>query len=518
MNLNDLMEKMKQSSSNKIIYYEDGKRKEKSFSEMYEDVRKVVAYFQTKQFKRGERIGILGKNSYPWVVIDLACIGCGLVTVPLEPNHMVEVDDLVKEYQLSLVLTNLKSSFWLSPLIKPFSEAMNTAPVDSFSPASFEPHDIFTFNFTSGTSGKPKAIELKKMSFDHLVNESQALFNFNDKDRFLVFLPLNVYLERCYVYSAILIGFDLILIGPELVFKALQTEAPTVVIGVPYFFENIKTLFTGKMREKFLLKVLLNTYVACCKIGLGFIFGNRFFPFTKVWGGKMRYLLCGSAPIKREVLEFFELMGLPIYEGYGMNEIGGMITLNAPGHVKLGSVGKTFPGKSIRFDEQGQILVQSSFHGNNRYFKDSDNLIQTTYQGDDCIATGDIGYMDKDGFIFITGRIKDIIILSNGIKVHPAPLEEKMEEMLYIKNCCVFGDNKPYLTALFVLNGQQYTKEELKSKLETLNLALPDEKKVRNFFITNESFSVENGLLTPSFKRNRKYVYQKYALEFEKLY
>lgn len=506
------------TSPNKIIYYEDGKRKEKTFAQVYEDVRRAAAYLRSRSLKRGDRVGILGKNCYPWVVLDLACVASGFVTVPLEPNSLVDVDELINEYGLSLVVTNMKSNFWTSPAIRPFAEAMAYQLDVDMEPVYFKADDVFTFNFTSGTSGKPKAIELKKISFDHLVTESQKLFSFRSSDRFLVFLPLNVYLERCYVYSAILIGFDVILISAELVFKALQTEAPTVVIGVPYFFENVQNLFTVKVREKFLGRALFNTYTALSKIGLGFLFGNRFFPFTKVWGGKMRYLLCGSAPIKRSVLDFFKLMGLPIYEGYGMNEIGGMVTLSAPGHVRIGSVGKAFPGKKITFDEQGQIIVESEFHGASRYFKDEDNRNQSTYMGQNKIATGDVGHMDKDGFIYITGRIKDVIILSNGQKIHPAPLESKLEETLQLKNCCVFGDNKPYLTALLVLNGQQVTNESLKASLERFNSGLSDEKKVRGFFVTREPFSVENGLLTPAFKRNRKYVYEKYAIEFEKLY
>jgi long-chain acyl-CoA synthetase len=520
VDLNRLFENLKQNSSNKIVYYEDGIKKEKIFSDVYADVTKAASFLTQQSVSRGNRVGILGKNSYQWVVIDLACICSGFVTVPLEPNHLVELDELIQEYELSIVLTNLKSSFWTSSSIKQFNEVFADANTDhkEISPAVYSSDDVFTFNFTSGTSGKPKAIEIKKKSFDHLIIESQKLFSFRYDDRFLVFLPLNVYLERCYIYSAVLIGFDVILVSPEYVFKSIQTDEPTVAIGVPYFFENVQKLFLAKIKTKKLYSAMLNVYVFFSYIGMSFVFGRSFFPFKKLWGGKMRYLLCGSAPIKRSVLEFYEKMGMKIYEGYGMNEIGGMITLNHPGAVKLGSVGKAFPGKNISFDEQGQIIVESDFHANHRYFKSSDHTNRCTYLDERRIATGDVGHIDNDGFIYITGRIKDLIILSSGIKVHPAPEEERLEDFLNVNNCCIYGDDKPYLTALIVSKIESQDYDYIKSKLAAYNLGVPTERQIRDFFISNEVFSVDNGLLTPAFKRNRKYLYKKFALEFEKLY
>lgn len=520
MDLNNLFEKLKQTSDNKIVYYENGARKEKKFRELYVDVQRAASFLNKMSIKRGARVGILGKNCYAWVVADLACLSAGYVTVPLEPNHMVEVDDLIREYDLSLVLTNMSSSFWTSKLIMPFSAIMDDGKndVEKLNPVKLADGDVFTFNFTSGTSGRPKAIEIKKSSFDNLIAESQALFGFRKDDRFLVFLPLNVYLERCYIYSSIIIGFDVILISAELVFKAIQSESPTVIIGVPYFFENVQKVFLAKVQSKFLFNSLLKLYLLLKKIGLGSLVGNRFILFTKLWGGKMRYLLCGSAPIRRSVLDFYDLMGMRIYEGYGMNEIGGMITLNHPAAVKTGSVGKAFPGKTISFDDYGQIIVQSKFHANTRYFKDEDNLLQTTYLTDDKVATGDVGHADNDGFVYITGRIKDLIILSNGIKIHPAPEEERLEEELEVSNCCIFGDGKPYLTALIVPNGNKENAQQIRTRLDAFNAVRPAEKQIRNFFLSQEPFSIDNGLLTPAFKRNRKYLYQRYALEFEKLY
>jgi long-chain acyl-CoA synthetase len=502
------------------LFYENGARKTKKFSEVYIDVQNAARYLIGKGLKRGTRVGILGKNCYTWVVIDLACLHCGLVTVPLEPTHLTDVDDLIKEYNLSLVATNLKSTFWSSPLIVHFDQVRLVLSMQSpeLEVVNWMNDDIFTFNFTSGTSSKPKAVEVKKKSFDHLISGSQNLFGFRSDDRFLVFLPLNVYLERCYIYSAIIIGFDIILISAEHVFRSLQSDSPTVVIGIPYFFENVQKLFVAKVESNVWMNVLLKLHRLLDKVGLAFLLGKPFILFKKLWGGRMRYLLCGSAPIREGVLRFYQSMGIPIYEGYGMNEIAGMITLNHPKAIRIGSVGKPFPGKNVTFDEQNQIIVDSPFHANSRYFNEDDIVNQKTYIDDTRVATGDVGFIDKDGFIFITGRIKDMIILSNGRKIHPTPEETRIEEMLPASNCCIFGDDKPYLTALIVPNGKALSREYIKTKLEEYNSGVPDEKQIKDFFISDEPFSVDNGLLTPAFKLNRKYLYQKYALEFEKLY
>ncbi|MFT7032448.1 MAG: long-chain acyl-CoA synthetase [Cyclobacteriaceae bacterium] len=519
MDLNNLFVNLKKSE-NKIIFYDKGVKKNKKFSELYFDVSHAVSYLKRLNLNQGDRVGILGRNSYSWVVVDLACICSGYVTVPLESNFTDDLTKKIEEYDLNFVFTDNKSLCDNDKIIS-FTEVSGYKAPDSkpLDPVYFNDSDVFTFNFTSGTSGLPKAIETKKNSFDHLVRESQNIFQFKYDDRFLVFLPLNVYLERCYIYSAILIGYDIILINPEHVFSALQKEAPTVIIGVPYFFENAQRLFLSKVKSHFLLNSLFKFYNFLRKAGLGILVNNKFPIFTKLWGGNIRFLLCGSAPIKRSVLDFYDEMGMKIYEGYGMNEIGGMLTLNSPGNLKYGSVGKPFPGKEISFDEQGQIYVESLYHANNKYFSTgNDDRKCSTYIGQNRIATGDIGHIDDDGFIYITGRVKDLIVLSSGLKVHPAPIEDKIQNLDGIIDCCVYGDEKPYLTAVIVSGGEHNKTEQFNIEIAKLNERVPNEQRISNFFIGKETFSAENKMLTSAFKKNRKGIFKYYKEEFEKLY
>lgn len=519
MDLNDLFVNL-QKSDQKVIYYEKGARKEKEYSDMYTDIAHAVSYLKSLSLRQGDRVGIVGKNSYPWMVVDLACICCGYITVPLDAKFTKDLREKIEEYQLSYVLVGNAAEE--AERIISFEKvlAYRNEVQERLHPVQIDDLDVFTFNFTSGTSGMPKAIETKKMSFNNLINESQKLFKFRKEDRFLIFLPLNVYLERCYIYASILIGFDIILINPEYVFTALQKESPTVIIGVPYFFENVQRLFNAKAKSNIVLKSMLGIYTFFKKIGLGFMFNHRFPIFVKLWGGKIRYLLCGSAPIKRSVLDFYDHMGLKIYEGYGMNEIGGMVSLNYPENIKYGSVGKAFPGKKISFDEQGQIMVQSKYNANETYYKPQGVVEKNvTYLENNMVATGDVGYEDEEGFIYITGRIKDLIVLSSGIKVHPAFIERKMQQgMNTITDCCIYGDNKPFLTALVVPKNINSSKQEIEDQIRKINEDLPSEQKIYDFFISKEAFTAENKMLTSAFKLNRKEIYNQFNSEFEKLY
>jgi long-chain acyl-CoA synthetase len=516
MDLNQLADKLKASQANSLAYYEKGKKCTKSFQQVYADVKRATAYCWELGLRPGHRVGLVGKNSYEWIVLDLACVIRGIITVPLDPGARHSSAELVEEFELSFLFTSQKDLLGTAPQVRPLGEVVaGPEPDGELKQVQHPGEGVFTLICTSGTSGKAKAIEVKKKSFDHLVQHTQDMYQFNDRDRFLVFLPLHIYLERCYVYAAILYGFSVIVTPVELVFHAIRNDRPTVIVGIPYFFESVQRVFLEKIGEKWHYRAFYGLYRRLRKAGLGFLFGGRFVPFIKAWGGGIRYLLTGAAPIKKSVLEFYRDMGIILYEGYGMSEIGGMITLNSPGAYKLGSVGKPFPHKKITFDAAGQIHVQSDYHANATYYKGSREQNEATYHPGGVVATGDLGYLDKDGFLFINGRSKDLIILSTGKKVHPHAVEEKIENSGLCRNSLVYGNDKPYLVAL--LNGKGPA-ADVRQALEKLNAGVPEEEKVRCYHLIDEPFTPENGLLTASMKVNRNGIIRKYQQELEALY
>jgi long-chain acyl-CoA synthetase len=513
--LNLVIERLKDSRST-FEYYESGQRKTLPFNALYNDVVKIATWMRSKGIRKGSKVGILGRNSYGWVVCDLACLACTSIVVPLDPSRKHDVGEIVKAYGLELLLTNTKD-FAGSNIVFQFSDVLSLEwPATGFEIGRYAPDDVFTFNFTSGTSGTPKAIELKKKSFDHLVSGSQLLFDFNSRDKFLVFLPLNIYLERCYIYAAILIGFNIVLTPLEFIKHSMKNDKATVLVGIPYFFENVYRQFMTRISEKWYYRVIFLCYTLLKRLGIA----KRFRPFTELWGGHMRYMLTGSAPSDLKVLQFYDLVGLPLYEGYGMNEVGGMIALNSPGNRRLGSVGIAFPGKTVAFDENSQIIVESQFHANDHYYNGSEEENRKTYLDHNKVATGDIGYADKDGYIYIQGRTSEMLILSNGHKVHPTQLESKLSNSSLIDQCLVLGDRKPFLSAIVIprRNGTIPNEEAIRQEVLRINANLPAHESILHIHIALEPFTIENGLVTSSLKLNRNAIIARYQKEIGAIY
>jgi long-subunit acyl-CoA synthetase (AMP-forming) len=195
-----------------------------------------------------------------------------------------------------------------------------------------------------------------------------------------------------------------------------------------------------------------------------------------------------------------------------------IITKNYAGNNKTGSVGKLFKGMTVRFDENGQILVKSKYPVCHNYTIAGEAEMTRTFRPDGYIATGDCGYMDEDGYLYITGRIKDMIILSNSKKVFPRSIEEKIETNSDIENCVVFGDNKPYLVAMIVPANDQIGEAQIKQVVTAFNEQAREEEKIFRYFIHKEKFSEQNNLLSNQNKIKRQKIYQQLLSSFEELY
>lgn len=519
MTLNDVIKNLKSNNTNYIEYYKGAKKMKKPYSEVYGDVQNAVGNLKAMGINTGDKIGIVGKNAYEWVVIDLACICYGVITVPIDINQFKTGEEWIAEYELRCIFTNLKDFVNEQAQIFSFEILQNhtRSNILEFEPHFFEPDSIFTVVFTSGTHGKQKAIEVRVKSFDDFITESQKMYPVGHDDKILVFLPLNVYIERCYIYGAILSGFNAIVVPLEYVVQSIMKDSPTIVVGVPYFFETFAELFMKKIKSNLVYFFLFTLYLFLKRIGLGFILPRQFILFKMAWGGKIRYLMTGSAPCNRKVLQFYKDMGIILYEGYGMSELGGMVALNYPGHFKLGSVGKPFPNKEIFFDEQGQVFVKCSYSANDHYYK-AVEADSNTYLPDGVVATGDIGYIDKDGYLYLKGRVKETIVLSNGNKVHPVYIENMLLESELIKNCLIFGDNCAYITALIVPKDKSVSIDKIDEVIERVNAILPKHEKIVRYFLSYEPFTVENKMLTSALKTNRKFIYEKFSNNFKELY
>ena len=499
--INKLINKL-QTCTSQLETYQKGRKLTIPFKEMTSHIPAVIDFFNEKNIKEGDKVGIIGTNSADWVLIDFACVAAGIITVPFDPAIAYNIDELIEEFELPVILVN--AGHYLShPSVYSFDDAVKRSCDKKFNelrPVAYKPEDVLTYKFTSGSTQRPKVIGAMKQSVDAAITFVQQIFQHTSQDRLLVFLPLHTYQQRYWIYSAILFDFNIILIPKEYVFFCLQSEKPTVIMGVPFFYETLMKNFLAETESEELQneKDLKEA-------------------FHKQLGGQIRYLWTGSAPLGKDTLSFYERMGIPLFQGYGMNEIC-IVSKNYFENNKTGSVGKLLPGKQIKFDENNQLLVKSDYPVNVSYYKACEEDNKATFREDEFVSTGDLGYMDEDGYLYITGRSKELIVLANAVKIHPAIVEKKMETSPAIKHCIVYGDDHPYLVALVVPQSSVVPYKELKEEIGKKNEELKPHERICNFFIVTEDFSGKSNRLSSQNKILRNNIINDYRKEIESLY
>ncbi|MGN6601353.1 MAG: AMP-binding protein [Ginsengibacter sp.] len=516
--VNEVIAKM-QISTGTVVTFHNRKRIEMTFPELEKLVRRAACYLKGLNLGCTDVVAIIGKNDLEWIIADLACIHLGIKLLPLEPSSSLSHYQS-KQLHISAIMA---SEHFLADIKPAGNHGLPCIPLaallsaedpqnDEIVTHQYSPVEVLSYKSTSGSTGLPKVIGHSVASINNSLESIQQLFCHKQQDRILVFLPLNLLQQRYWLYSAILYDHTVIIVPKEMVFVAIKQEKPTIIMGVPYIYETIKENFEAMLQKEGSLLREYKSFISRETKTEG-----RFVPFNEYLGGNINYLWTGSAPISRSSLAFFFEMGIPLYQGYGMNETC-IIAKNYGGNNKIGSVGKLFPGIDLRFDQHQQILVKNIHLVCSAYTISSPLDQLTTFREDGYIATGDCGYMDEDGFLFITGRIKDMIVLSSSKKVFPRSIEEKIEKSEDIAHCVVYGDDRPYLVAMLIPNTADATKERMHEIINGFNEQAKEEEKIYSFFISNEKFTEENSRLTNQGKIKRQAVYQQFRDHFNSLY
>lgn len=520
MKINDIIERLSQSRG-KLIIFHNGKRLERYFRDIYPTVKNAASWLYENGFDDTCTVGIIAKNDFHWVITDLASIWNGIKVIPLESIPEIEYylkcglklsavaidndyagqSDTIEKYGVKCIR------------LKELVRIEEPAPAKGrnyglATPHSYDNKEIFSFKSTSGSTGLPKLIGQTVESVENSIWGVQQLFNHSESDSILVFLPLNLLQQRYWLYSAIIYQFTVIIVPKHYVYAAIMQEQPTVIMGIPYIYECIREDFTRLLERDSNLQTEYERFLIT-----NTNYGSYFKPFMDYMGGRINYLWTGSAPISYDLLEFYFKMGIPIYQGYGMNETC-IISKNYPGNNKIGSVGKLFPNVEIRFDHDGQILVKNKYPICTRYTICAEED-KHTFQNDGYIATGDVGSLDEEGFLYITGRLKEMIALSNSKKIFPVPIEEKLRSYYAIRHCIVYGNDQPFLTALIVPADRKIIKSEIKDIIQDYNNSCQSAEQIYRFFIV---FDELEGMFTSQNKIRRNKVYEKYADEFKQLY
>jgi long-chain acyl-CoA synthetase len=526
--------------------------------------------------KKGDRVAIIANNRPEWAIAAYACYGLGLAFVPMyeaqlpkdwefivkdcEAKVLIVATDAIAE-KTKAFLENIPSLAFIvsmdpatktSDKVKSFADlAATTTKVPVVKP---EKNDVAALIYTSGTTGNPKGVILSHWNIASNVSAIHECFPMSSHDRSLSFLPwAHSFGQTVELHGLLSMGASLAICeSVDKILDNLQETKPTLLFSVPRIFNKLYAAVQKQIASKpnivqSMVKSALKTRgkqrkgeQASLGEALVLAITDRV-VFSKVrarFGGQLKYAFSGGAAISTEVAEFIDSLGITVYEGYGLTETSPIATANWPGNRKIGSVGKPIPGVKVKISEDGEIVVYGDNVMQGYHNRKEEN--DAVFTPDGGFRTGDMGKLDPEGFVFITGRLKEQYKLENGKYVVPTPLEEQYKLSAYVNNVMVYGDNKPYNVALVCANVDAVKKwaaengvsepdtekllahpkvrEHFKKELDHYGEKFKGFEGVKDFALISEDFTTDNGMLTPSLKVKRRKVVEKYEPVIQALY
>jgi long-subunit acyl-CoA synthetase (AMP-forming) len=512
MDLRRLMAHMEeQKHQNAIITFEKGQVVRRDQQTACADVHAAVARLRNWGVRPGMKVGLWGCNCYDWIIYELALIESRALSVAFTDDFASKsADQLIDQYSLSLLLVR-------DAVHKQGRHANAVAFMDrpdsgikaierEVSNRDWEFQNIGMV-FSSGSSGKLKGLTLSRQGIEASVDAFTQVVDPRPDDRLLLFLPLSNFQQRLMYYSAFWYGVDLIVTDPNRLFRALKELQPTILIAPPVLYETIETRFSNLPPWKQRVATTLGGLARRLPTkSLGRKLAQ--IVFKEVYeglGGRMRFMVTGMAPIKRSTLKLFESMQLPLFETYGMTEFGG-ITLNSPGANKIGSVGRPLPGVCVELAADGEVIAVRKYRMASGYFECAEGDAETTFLSEERVATGDVGRFDEDGYLYLIGRKKEMVITGGGTKIHPEIPEAEIDACPDVARSVVFADSEsPNLIAVVLPKNPQ--DPSARSRIQQFVDARNDRRSsliVDRIVFTDLAFSRENGFLRPNLKLDRK--------------
>jgi long-chain acyl-CoA synthetase len=565
------------------IQFKDGDEwVKRSFVEVEQTVRDLALGLVDLGVCKGDKVSILANTRPEWTYFDFAALSIGATVVPIyqtnspeECQYVLENSDakvvvVEDDEQLEKIRIVRDQLPLLEHVVRMTGTSEDTISLDDLASRgagrdvseweqhwqAVTPEDICTFIYTSGTTGPPKGCVISHGNYRSMLNMVNENSVIEGEDVTYLYLPL----AHSFALLIQLGSFDLGATiaywecDPLKIMPNLAEVKPTYFPSVPRIFEKIYTLATSSMEKEGGLKKAIFDW--SIRVGSkmreaeragrkpGFFLRKQYeFADKKVlakirglFGGQLRLAVSGAAPINPDILRFFDAAGVLVLEGWGMTETSTAATISTPDDFKIGTIGKPFPGCEVKIADDDEILVKGPnvFQG---YYKNEEATRETIVDG--WLHTGDLGSIDAEGFITITGRKKDIIITAGGKNITPANLENEIKQQPLVSQCVVVGDRRPYLVALVTLDPEEaaaYAKEhglpddpaqlatnkDVRAAIEA-HLAKVNEKfarveQVKKVAILSHDLSQENGELTPTLKVKRAVVADKHQGEIEQLY
>lgn len=563
---------------NKTLFgFKDGKSwKSISWNKSSEFVQNIALGLHEIGVKKSDKITLIAENSYKWCIVDLSIMSLGAITVPgYITSNEEEIFYLLSHSDSSFVFVNStllpvilkilpklkkikyviniddnsKDDLKQNPQLYNYNQLLEMGNKSNLHDKFLETFvnkinqdDVVSLIYTSGTSSNPKAVMLtNKSTISNLLGAYELVKDIDIKEhRFLSIIPLS----HAYEHTA---GFLLpVYIGAEIYFNDnrdkivndLQSVRPTLMIAVPRLYEvlfkkiNNQLLTQNKLAQKLFFKTIeLGTKdFQCSKLTFFEKITNNLLDLIirkkikKKFGGQLQAFISGGAALNNQVGLFFQSLGINILQGYGQTECSPLISCNPMNSIKIDTVGPVIKGLEVKISEQKEILVKghSVMKG---YWKDQKSTNKVIVNG--WLHTGDLGELDKDNYIKITGRINEMIVSSGGDNIAPVPIENLLLAYDEIEQVMVYGHNRPFLTAIIVPNENlinDVSKNIVKDYsifqaiVNKVNKQLSQSKKIRKFLLTDKSFNIENNELTPTLKIKRRIVSANYAEQLDKLY
>ncbi len=556
-----------------------------SYPQLGADVRAIAKGLIGLGVEPGDRVAILSNTRAEWTLADFGAICAGAVVVPVYQTNspeecqyvlehagaavlfcedegqlqkLAEIRDALPDLEHVLRFEGSGDGAMTLDDLRAAGAGVSDADLDA-RVAAIGSDDVATIVYTSGTTGPPKGCML---THGNLISDvdgiHQVLTITPDEDVLYVFLPLAHVLTRIVQLFAIDAGGEMAYWrrDPKKIVEDVQLIKPTYLPSVPRIFEKIHTAATSKAEAAGGVKAKLFHWA----VGVGREVARRedrgghpgailkakhaladklvLHKIRDLFGGRVKLALSGAAPIDTEILEFFHAAGVWVLEGYGMTETCAVETLNTIEQHRFGSVGRPLPVCEVKIADDGEVLMRGPnvFKG---YYA-NEKATAETLSADGWLHSGDLGELDADGYLSITGRKKDLIITSSGKNISPSNIENALKLSRWISQAVVFGDRRPYLTALLTIDPDEAgalaekvgasskdpaalaqdpaVRSELQAAVDATNAKFARIEQVKKFTVLERDLSQEEEELTPTLKVKRNVVYKRYADEFTRLY
>ena len=558
-------------------FKEEGEWQRLSWNNTAQTLENLASGLKEIGVKKNDKISIIADNSYQWCIIDLAIISLGGITVPgYTTSNEEELSYLLSHSETSIIFINSKLLpiiekilptlnkikyvvcvdelnttkkfkfkkllYTYRELIKIGSKNKNKQNLLRESIKKIKKDDVTCIIYTSGTSSQPKGVMLTHGSIlSNIVGANELVKEIKVKDhRFLSIIPLS----HAYEHTA---GFFLpIYIGAEIYFNDnrdqivsdLLSVKPTLMTAVPRLYEVLYKKINNQLatQNKITQKLFYKTVALGTKTFKGFNLSliekaeNLILDkivrkkLQRKFGGNLQAFISGGAALNEQVGLFFQSLGINILQGYGQTECSPLISCNPINKIKIDTVGVPIKGLKVKLSKEKEILVRgdSLMKG---YWKDKNNTDKVIING--WLHTGDLGFIDDEGYIKISGRMNEMIVNSGGENIAPVPIENLLLEYEEIEQAMVYGHNKPFLIALLVpnenlLNSNSNNVQNLTTQFQgiinNINKDLSPTKRIRKFIILEKYFTIDNNMLTPTLKIKRHKIFSNYYNEIQKLY